>query len=112
MKDEKNKQQPSQGSEKNQNKSGQPQGDQQQGKQPQGSSQQRDSQHSGSQQSGGQQAGSQEKMPGKGNRTDTNREQPMGSDIENPDKDNDPGKKANIDDDPEQTKKKVPNMHK
>jgi hypothetical protein len=36
----------------------------------------------------------------------------MGSDIENPDQENEPGKKTNISDDPEQTKKKVPNMHK
>lgn len=33
-------------------------------------------------------------------------------DIENPDQQEQPGKKANIDDDPAQTKKKVPNMNK
>ena len=33
-------------------------------------------------------------------------------DIENPDQQDEPGKKVNIDDDPDQTKKKVPNMHK
>ena len=33
-------------------------------------------------------------------------------DIENPDQKEQPGKKLNIDDDPDQTKKKVPNMHK
>jgi hypothetical protein len=33
-------------------------------------------------------------------------------DIENPDQQEQPGKKINIDDDPDQTKKKVPNMHK
>jgi len=109
MNDQKNKQQqPGQGNEKNQNKTGQPggqsgqmQGNQQQGSQPQGSSQQPGSQQSDKQQ-----------MPHKGNMADTKREQPMGSDIENPDRDNDPEKKVNIDDDPEQTKKKVPNMGK
>ena len=47
------------------------------------------------------------------------KEQPMDvregdrrSDIENPDQQETPGKKVNIDDDPDQTKKKVPNMHK
>lgn len=48
----------------------------------------------------------------KPNMADTKREQPVGSDIENPDKENDPEKKVNIDDDPGQTKKKVPNMGK
>lgn len=47
-----------------------------------------------------------------GSMADTHRKQPMGSDIENPDKENDPDKKVNIDDDPEQTKRKVPNMGK
>ena len=36
----------------------------------------------------------------------------MRGDIENPDEQEQPGKKVNIDDDPEQTKKKVPNAHK
>lgn len=48
----------------------------------------------------------------KPNMTEGKWEQPVGSDIENPDKENDPEKKVNIDDDPEQTKKKVPNMGK
>lgn len=42
-------------------------------------------------------------------------QQPMDvgeGDIENPDQKEQPGKKINIDDDPDQTKKKVPNMHK
>jgi hypothetical protein len=33
-------------------------------------------------------------------------------DIENPDQQEQPGKKKNVNDDPDQTKKKVPNMHK
>ena len=111
MNDQKNKQQPSQDNDKNQNKSGQPQGSEQQGKQPQGSTQQSGGQQGG-QQPGKEQQGGQQQTPNKGNMADTRREQPMGSDIENPDKDIDPGKKVNIDDDPEQTKKKVPNMHK
>jgi len=36
----------------------------------------------------------------------------MKSNIENPDQQEQPGKKINIDDDPDQTKKKVPNVHK
>ena len=48
----------------------------------------------------------------KPNMSDAKWEQPVGSDIENPDKENDPEKKINIDDDPEQTKKKVPNIGK
>ena len=48
----------------------------------------------------------------KPNMADAKREQPVGSDIENPDKENDPQKKINIDDDPEQTKRKVPNIGK
>ncbi|HWB93878.1 MAG TPA: hypothetical protein VG605_18595 [Puia sp.] len=46
----------------------------------------------------------------KPNMSDAKWEQPVGSDIENPDKENDPEKKIKIDDDPEQTKKKVPNI--
>ncbi len=34
-----------------------------------------------------------------------------GQEIENPDQSEQPDKKINIDDDPDQTKKKVPNMH-
>ncbi|HVS95290.1 MAG TPA: hypothetical protein VHE54_02360 [Puia sp.] len=34
------------------------------------------------------------------------------SNIENPDQQEQPGKKINIDDDPDQTRKKVPDMHK
>ena len=37
-------------------------------------------------------------------------QQPIGSDIENPDMGNDPGQTVSIDDDPETTKKKVPSM--
>ena len=48
----------------------------------------------------------------KPNMADSKREQPVGSDVENPDKENDPEKKINIDDDPEQTKKKVPDIGK
>lgn len=93
MSDQKNKQQqPSQGNEKNQGEKSRPQG----------------SQQSGSQHSAGQ--SSSQQQPHKGSMADTGREQPMGSDIENPDRDNEPGKTVNIDDDPEQTKKKVPNM--
>jgi hypothetical protein len=54
----------------------------------------------------------QQPMPRKGNMAEPKREQPMGSDIENPDRDIDPGKKVKIDDDPDQTKKKVPHMGK
>lgn len=101
MSDQKNKQQqPQQGNEKNQSKSGMPQDNEQQGNQ----------QRSGQPQGSGQQSNSQ--TPHKGNMADTKREQPMGSEIENPDRDNDPDRKVNIDDDPEQTKKKVPNMGK
>jgi hypothetical protein len=114
MSDQKNKQQqPQQGNEKNQSKSGMPQGGEQQGNQqrsgqPQGSKQQ--PQGSKQQPQGSQQSNSQTSH--KGNMADTNREQPIGSDIENPDRDNDPDKKVSIDDDPEQTRKKVPNMGK
>ena len=98
MSDQKNKQQqPQQGNEKNQSKSAMPQDNEQQGNQ----------QRSGQSQGSGQQLG---QVPHKGNMADTKREQPMGSDIENPDRDNDPDRKVSIDDDPEQTKKKVPNM--
>lgn len=82
MNEQKNKQQPQQDNEKNQNKSGQAEGSQMQGNQ--------------QQQAGGQRPGKRQ----------------MGADIENPDRENDPEKKINIDDDPDQTKKKVPNMGK
>jgi hypothetical protein len=98
MSDQKNKQQQpqgnqkNQGSEKDQNKSGQQSG----GGQP-GSGQQ--TPHNTAQKSGGM--------------DDTHKQkQPVGSEIENPDQENDPDKKVNISDDPDQTKKKVPNMHK
>ena len=42
----------------------------------------------------------------------TARKANMGPDVENPDQNDQPGKKVTIDDDPDQTKKKVPNMHK
>ena len=96
MNENKNKQQPNQGSDKNQGNTKNQGG-------AQGSSKQGDMQ--------GHQDSS--KMPhNRANIADTKREQPLGSDIENPDRENDPEKKVNIDDDPEQTKKKVPNMGK
>lgn len=133
MNEQKNKQ-PQQGDEKDQNKSSQQRGGQTQGGQ-MGDGQQRTSQSQGSQMQGSQdsqiqgshsqgsqmqgnqaQGGSQQpgnqQIPSKGNMADTKREQPMGSEIENPDRENDPEKKINIDDDPGQTKKKVPNMGK
>lgn len=120
MNEQKNKQ-PQQGDEKDQNKSSQQRGGQTQGGQ-MGDGQQRTSQSQGSHSQGSQMQGNQaqggsqqpgnQQMPSKGNMADTKREQPMGSEIENPDRENDPEKKINIDDDPGQTKKKVPNMGK
>jgi hypothetical protein len=113
MSDQKNKQQPTQGHDKDQNKGDKDQnksGGQQSGGQ-HGSGQQGNQQHSTSGQAGKQQM-PQNTAQQKGNMADTHRQQPVGSEIENPDQDNDPDKKMNIDDDPEQTKKKVPNMHK
>jgi hypothetical protein len=46
----------------------------------------------------------------KSNRAGDHNERSAGSDVENPDRNEQPGKSVNIDDDPEQTKKKVPNM--
>ena len=46
----------------------------------------------------------------KSNRAGDHGERSAGSDVEIPDQDAQPGKKVTIDDDPEQTKKKVPNM--
>ena len=120
MSDQKNKQQqPQKGDEMHQGKTSQPQGSQQPGKQ--SGDQQAGSQQSGSkqagqpqgnQQHGNQQHGSQQQGAHKGNMADTRKEQPIGGDIENPDMDDDPRKELKIDDDPEQTKKKVPKMHK
>jgi hypothetical protein len=128
MSDQKNKQQqPQKGDEMHKDKTREPQGSQQPGKQPgdqksgkqpgdqsgsQNSGSKQAGQPQGSQQHGNQPQGSQQQGAHKGNMADTRKEQPMGGDIENPDMDNDPKKELKIDDDPEQTKKKVPNMHK
>jgi hypothetical protein len=122
MKDEKNKQQRQQPQEREtgQNKaSGQPnQGKQSSEHQPTGK-QPAGQQHSGQQPTGHHPAGEdparksqrQPKKEGMEQPMDVN-EGDMRGDIENPDQQEKPGKKVNIDDDPDQTKKKVPNMHK
>jgi hypothetical protein len=46
----------------------------------------------------------------KSNRTGDHSAQRTGSDVEHPDRNEQPEKRVNIDDDPGQTKKKVPNM--
>ena len=108
MNDQKNKQQQPQGNQKNQGSEDQSKSGQQGGGQQQG----------GSQQHGSGQPGKGQQMPHNtatksGNTDDKHKQQqPVGSDIENPDQENDPDKKVNISDDPDQTKKKVPNMHK
>jgi hypothetical protein len=102
MNDQKNKQQQPHGNQKDQNKE---------------KEQNKPGQQGGSQQHGGGQSGSgQQTAHNTAHKSDgtaeKHKQERMGSDIENPDQENEPGKKTNISDDPEQTKKKVPNMHK
>lgn len=110
MKDDKNKQQRQQ---PQQNDMGQQKGSDQpmQGKQ---SSDQHPSGKQGQHPTGDDPSRKSQHQPHK-----AGMEQPMDvsegdrrSDIENPDQQEQPGKKVNIDDNPDQTKKKVPNIHK
>ena len=130
MKDEKNKQQRQEPQENDmrQKKSSdhQMQGKQSSDQQPQGkqsSDQQSQGKHSpdhqptakhGQHPSGEDQSGTSQRKPGKAGMEQSMDvgEGDMRGDIENPDQQEQPGKKVNINDDPDQTRKKVPNAHK